>query len=212
MKSLDGLALFENVNSSKASFTLWNPDELIKICKDIDDPRRPVVIKKINDNVQNWVVGFIKLTPNNGDTWDAWEVKLSAAVKGYGPTMYDIAMSKLGRITSSKESVSKDAQNVWNYYLNKRGDVKHLKFDDMKDPKTPSKEDDSYITGIEPLDYAYEGGSLDADFLSFSNDDGMDRFALFLEETYGLELSGKEVNDIIGLAGEIYFSKRYHTT
>ena len=81
MKSLDGLALFEKEDSSRASYTLWNPDELINVCKDIDDPRRPVVIKKINDNVQNWVVGFIKLTSNSGDTWDAWEVKLSAAVK-----------------------------------------------------------------------------------------------------------------------------------
>lgn len=47
----------------------------------------------------------------------------SAAESGYGPLIYDIAMSEFRYLTSDSD-VSKDALKVWNYYFYKRNDVK----------------------------------------------------------------------------------------
>jgi hypothetical protein len=109
------------------------------------------------------IVGYIQLgrepEPQNG----AMSVSGSAARKGHGPLMYDIAMSMFGRITADRNSVSPSAANVWSYYFSKRPDVKKLPFDDVRDPKTPPKADDAMLhAGADsPLNYSYEGAKVD---------------------------------------------------
>lgn len=62
-----------------------------------------------------------------------WTVGLSKATKGYGPKLYDVAMEAVteagGMLTSDRATVSKDAQNVWQYYFKNRGDVKKTPLD-----------------------------------------------------------------------------------
>jgi hypothetical protein len=62
-----------------------------------------------------------------------WTVGLSKATKGYGPKLYDVAMEAVteqgGMLTSDRALVSKDAQNVWQYYFKNRGDVKKTPLD-----------------------------------------------------------------------------------
>jgi hypothetical protein len=89
-------------------------------------------------------------------------VVASAANKGYGPLMYDIVMAHEGGITCDKLSISDEAAWVWSYYYNNRKDVEKKLLDDISDPRTPEKFDDStvfkqskYDYSKDPLNYAY---------------------------------------------------------
>ena len=75
-----------------------------------------------------------KLKPNSqGDCSDAYGVDHSDTASGWGPLLYDVAMEWAskngGGLTSDRGSVSKDAYNVWNYYLRNRPDVESTQLD-----------------------------------------------------------------------------------
>lgn len=63
----------------------------------------------------------------------AWTVVYSNATRGWGPLLYDVAMEYAteigGGLTPDRSAVSSDAENVWKYYFNKRGDVKSHQLD-----------------------------------------------------------------------------------
>ena len=66
-----------------------------------------------------------------GENQEFWEVVNSAAHKGWGPLLYDVAMELVSSkqyigaegITPDRMSVSYEARNVWKYYFNNRPDV-----------------------------------------------------------------------------------------
>jgi hypothetical protein len=111
------------------------------------------------------VAGMVRVRqPPSGECYGALEVVNSAAEKGFGPMLYDIAMglSPSHAITSDRNKVSKSAQGVWGFYKGKRGDVETLPFDDVDNPKTKPTQDDCQIHpgGNEnPINYAYKGSS-----------------------------------------------------
>lgn len=59
------------------------------------------------------IIGTITLKQNELD--DAWEVKLSAAQKGYGPFLYQASSATIGWIMSDRKEVSPQARNVWKW-------------------------------------------------------------------------------------------------
>ena len=69
-------------------------------------------------------VGFLSFM-EQFDAIEAHSINLAAAEKGYGPMLYDIALSVIspGYLMSDRNDVSKAAQNVWSYYFNNRSDV-----------------------------------------------------------------------------------------
>ena len=75
--------------------------------------------------------GFITLQRIQVEGGTIWEVVSSSARKGFGPLLYDIAMEYVvGRvgdmgITPDTARVSPEAQRVWDFYLENRGDVEH---------------------------------------------------------------------------------------
>ncbi len=88
------------------------------------------------------VFGYIVIRPHEGECWNAGEVKLSAAQKGYGPLMYQAAMNDYaGGLFPDRGSTSQAARAVWQKY-DARADVKKSKFDNKRDPKTPDPADD----------------------------------------------------------------------
>jgi hypothetical protein len=93
------------------------------------------------------ILGYIKLAPgDDGSCWGAAEVAASAAVKGYGPMMYDIAMSSINApLMPDRSSLSPKAAQVWDFYDKKRSDVKKLPLDNIDDPKTPDEKDDCKV-------------------------------------------------------------------
>lgn len=114
------------------------------------------------------IVGVISVSDPHGQAWGAKEIEFSAANHGYGPLMYDIAMSLEGGLMSDRDTVSNDAKRVWRHYKNNRSDVDAKLFDNAKDPKTKTKEDDAFtfdengrgisddrVDPSNPLNYAY---------------------------------------------------------
>lgn len=105
------------------------------------------------------IVGMIS-TEKIGDNkaWNAHEVRLAAAEQGYGPMLYDLALSHCKVLTSDRITVSKYAEKVWHYYYTSRRDVEALPFDDIEDPKTPPTLDDAIMQDDERdwLNYAYK--------------------------------------------------------
>ena len=78
---------------------------------------------------------------------DAWMVGYSEAAHGWGPLLYDVAMEYAtlngGGMIADRTGVSGEAQEVWNYYLGKRGDVKSYQLDDRINTLTPDIEEDN---------------------------------------------------------------------
>ena len=68
-----------------------------------------------------------------GPCGGAWTISIARATSGWGPMLYDVAMEYAtengGGLTPDRGSVSGDAQNVWNYYFNNRGDVQSHQLD-----------------------------------------------------------------------------------
>ena len=64
---------------------------------------------------------------------------------GWGPMLYDIAMEiatqRANGLTPDRRSVSDEAQEVWDFYANKRPDVKQHQLDDEYNSLTPQDED-----------------------------------------------------------------------
>lgn len=121
---------------------------------------------------QNWInriiVGMIKAvhpSSTKQPNWGAGVVEKTAARKGWGPFMYDVAMAVLGGLTPDRRFVSPSANNIWSRYKNDRPDVTAKPLDDANRPRTPSTEDDSSFMHPEsgdpgdvpqnPLNYAY---------------------------------------------------------
>ncbi len=69
----------------------------------------------------------------DGQCLDAYEVNTAHASHGYGPLIYDVAMELAtqhgGGLVSDRRSVSKEAWNVWNFYLRNRPDVRAVQLD-----------------------------------------------------------------------------------
>jgi hypothetical protein len=82
---------------------------------------------------------------NDGTCSGAWILAGSEASRGWGPLLYDVAIewaSMNGKgLTSDRHIVSDDAQAVWDYYLNKRSDVKDYQLDDLENTLTKPEDD-----------------------------------------------------------------------
>ena len=84
----------------------------------------------------NGVKGEVSIanpTDNTGPCGDALNVVYAGATSGWGPMLYDVAMEVAtesgGGLTPDRNSVSSDAENVWSYYFNDRGDVQSHQLD-----------------------------------------------------------------------------------
>ena len=60
---------------------------------------------------------------------------------GMGPLAYDLAIEASGGLMSDRVEVSKEAENVWRYYMKNRPDVIVTQLDNEKNKLTPEKED-----------------------------------------------------------------------
>ena len=145
----DDLALVVVAGDPK-SFILYDPELLIKIIEaDEDDSRAYKAI---------YAVVMVN-RDKEASQWGAKTVNATAARDGYGPLLYDIAMDECGGLVSDRSSVSPRAKAVWRYYKDNREDVVKKPLDDMEDPKSPPKVDDTeelHPGGAKnPLNYAY---------------------------------------------------------
>lgn len=139
------LALFVDTQNGVRTYLLYDPVELAKQLsgtRAAEPVYGVVMVNMFSDHPQ----------------WGAKEIEFSAAQGGYGPMMYDIAMADVGGLTPDRESVSRDAKGIWNFYKNSRPDVEKKQIDDWQKPLTATPDDDGERHSKKPgnpLDYAY---------------------------------------------------------
>jgi len=95
------------------------------------------------------VISAMAATGNEmGECLDAYTVTWSSVKEsGWGPFLYDLAMevatSKGSGLTPDRDTVSYDADRVWNYYFTNRADVEQVQLDDLEDHLTPGNSNDN---------------------------------------------------------------------
>ena len=94
------------------------------------------------------MIGMIKVKAHDKN-WSgdgcigAWEVKLSAVLDGFGPTMYDIVMGDSPNgLMADRQDVSEEAYDVWEFYSRNREDIQRKPLDWNKRQWTPATTDD----------------------------------------------------------------------
>lgn len=101
------------------AYILYDTKSILRDLTDIVGRAREDEATDVDDLVtksfQSNILGFISL---GGGCDGAREVKMSAARKGYGPLMYDIAMSvSPGGIMADRNNVTGAARGIWRKYL-----------------------------------------------------------------------------------------------
>lgn len=197
----DGLALATIQTSvNEWMYVLYDPKTLLAILHSSNDD----VIENALEQSNKYLKGMIKIFDGHKDeAWDAAEVTLSAADKGYGPLMYDIAMNIHGRIMADRALVSPSAKGVWDKYLKSRPDVDKLRLDNVNDPKTIPTEDDAALYEPDepnnPLNYAYQTKeAIGLERLDLNHVTALNRL-----ERYNID------DDFFRSLGQILFRKKY---
>ena len=95
----------------------------------------------------------------NLDCDGAYRIVLSAAAKGWGPLLYDVAIEmatmKGSGLVADRSGVTKDAQSVWKKYMYTRGDVEKFQCDDQYNTLTKTLEDNMDMEIPDAEEYTY---------------------------------------------------------
>jgi hypothetical protein len=157
------------------------------------------------------IVGYMVIKTHEGECWNAGEVKLAAAQKGYGPLMYGYAMNDYaGGLFPDRGSTSNAARAVWQKY-DQRADTKKSKFDDKRNPKTPDPGDDCDLARGTTLDgdEAYLNQAYDAPGDAGGRSTLMQNHASFVANMAQKKFNKQVVETMIENLGDEYFSGRY---
>ena len=148
VSKLDSDVLADGTTVEQADFLVVNTQELNAVAKRKKGKR---LLDALYDNREEFIVGFIGIR-RRPDCDLHWEVISSAARPGYGPIIYDIALSFAkdyddSGVMPDRKETSLLAQKIWKTYNKKREDVDKLK---ILDPRCPL-----YGRGKSALNSAY---------------------------------------------------------
>jgi len=122
----------------------------------------------------------------------AYEVKTVAALRGYGPMLYQLLSSRIGWIVSDRREVTEMAENIWKWMYNHPQVWMKEKLMEVNEAKTP-------------LDYRYKWLKTNP---SFNKMVGLNETTRkLLAEKHNISV--KEINDIIVKTAEKFFDKRF---
>lgn len=140
------LALLRRNSGKYIQYILYDPQEL---------ENEFTMYEKGAGDEAKVIYGFLEVRPHDGECWNAAEIAASAAKKGYGPLMYELAMSDFENgLMPDRSTTSPAARKVWQVYT-QRSDVSKFPLDDKRNPKTPPKIDDCSIVPDVDGDIAY---------------------------------------------------------
>ena len=195
-----GLALYRTYAGALCVYVLYDCNVLEQEITSMD----PSEYGGLDPN--NYIYGYMEVKPHKGECWNAAEVKCSAARKGYGPLLYEIAMSDFGTLMSDHGAGSSmSARQVWKKY-EQRSDVQKKAFDDVKEPKTPPKEDDCKLIP----DFEGENQYLNNAYSGAGDDSG--KLALLQAHQNFIKKFQQHKSDLesaIMGGGDEYFGQRY---
>ena len=82
-------------------------------------------------------------TPKSNEAYGAAEVVQAAAIRGYGPALYDLVIGDQAvGIYGDRNAIDPRAYDIYDYYLNKRDDIEKLPLDDPEQKYTKDTIDD----------------------------------------------------------------------
>jgi len=134
------IAITPSITGRIKTVVLYRPRALLESVVNRTEPGdRAQMEDLIRDN--NIIVGMVSYHKYSKNIY---EVQLAAADSGYGPLVYDLALSILypNFLISDRGSVSKTAENVWKFYLNNRKDVEKQPLISDYDNEFPSLPND----------------------------------------------------------------------
>lgn len=202
--SSQGLALAKFSLNESVYFVLYRPGELLEFAQNLErfnpgflNPNQlEKAIQQLVNETTNPVIGLIRIYKDSC----AWIVQNSAAEKGYGPMLYDIALSFAGPhgLTSDRaEGVSPSARNIWKHYATQRkAEMRIYPFMEDDECSSFSNDQDSWFLDAKYTlknPRAVNWGSL----LNTSND------------TLSQLQSPVPGDVLLRRLGSIYFSKKY---
>lgn len=208
------LALMINNNSDEVELCLYSPDKILAMLPVLAKNRdQRELIEDLKNTFAGAIVGTITVSPPTveGECNGAWEVIASAAEGGFGPMLYDIAMSMTPNKTmmADRNSVSNSAKGVWQFYFNNRKDVKSKELDDIENPKTPDPSDDCgnlsppeirHGKDVNPLNYSYSGTKVPSGReLNRKHEEFLDQAFAIMKPT-GMLIAGKPFNKMHAMA------------
>lgn len=202
-----GLIVFED-----RRFVLYDTQAVVAAVKaKVDENPEDVSTSDVEDVLksEDHVRGYMTTTAaKQGNCYGANEVQGIAAIKGFGPLLYDIALGYVPALMPDRKSVSDQAAGVWQYYVNKRADVKKLKFDDIEDPQTPPTEDDCSLHDRPELNYAIKSAGANAQQLIANHNQLVKQLVQYLEES-NVFLDERDITEKLSMAGLSFFETRY---
>jgi len=169
------LADIGSETEKKKIVVLYNPEFIASLMSSLLESKPSGERKQVYDKVlfqmkaaaKEAVIGGInlKMADEYGPCDGAAVVKFSVSKEGYGPMLYDIAMSLSpnGKIMSDREAVSTGAANVYKGFHN-RPDIKKRKFYDISAPP------EMKLTPDDPTDdcMVWRDTKADREFLDYS--------------------------------------------
>ncbi len=198
-----GLALLRSNKGAGVEYVLYDPKKFYELTQGIPKDMLETI------DPDEVIYGYLDVRPHKTDCWNAAEIKFAAARQGYGPLMYEMAMSDFGKIMSDHGAGSSpSARGVWQKYAD-RPDVKALPFDDVKNPKTPPKQDDCKMIP----DFDGKNAYLNAAYAGSGDASGKDTLMRAHEALIGMMVADGHKKDNVDLAlrmmGDEYFGQRY---
>ncbi len=196
-----GLALYRKGTGTSVVYVLYNPAKFAEELPKYQDA---------GGDVSSVIYGYLDVKSHKGDCWNAGEIKFSAAQKGYGPLMYELAMSDFENgLFPDRLSTSDAARNVWKKYV-QRGDVAKKPFDDVKAPKTPPKGDDCKMIP----DFDGEEAYLNQAYIGHGDAGGKAQMMQLHKDTIATvadkyQMPPNEVEIAVFHMGDEYFGSRY---
>lgn len=140
----DDLALCVEQSHDRLNLVLYHVEDFKK---DFAEGHSPKTLKK-------HIVAMLSAGQNDFKN-PFFEVQLSAADKGWGPFMYDVAMARAGGLMPDRFTVSGPARRVWDYYYHERNDVKVTSLLDMVSKQKPPHSS-VRLTGDDVLDNGFQ--------------------------------------------------------
>lgn len=183
-----GLALMAP-GDGEGVYVLYNAEVVESTLAGMSGERTQTMARALRD--EHAVIGVLA-ADKLPSCWSVRQVTSVAAEKGYGPLMYDIALSD-GPLAPMRDSVSLSAERVWRRYYEDRSDVAHA----------PLKNCKKHVSVRPWLNFSYELTGQGADVAALKA--RHERVLSALSE----EIVEGEVKSALERAGSMYFDSRY---
>lgn len=157
-KSLAAIIVLDDFG--RVSITIFKISKMLAFARKVASGQITVNEEASQRAALDAIVGLIAMEENR--RCDAYEVKNAAADRGYGPGLYDVAMTFAQRdgyrgVTPDRDSVSPDAERVWQYSLTRRNDIEAIPLRGLLCSKHRGRDALNYVYGLKKPFKAYAG-------------------------------------------------------